>query len=130
MDGFEIRSIHELRHFVTDGGATIVGQQVRIRPAGKLTAAAMRSFLPERQFHNKLFEAMTQTQDTWSMQSLTVIDQTYHLDPMRLANAFGVTLMPPEVERRTNPNQISHGQSDECPVLEAGAEPAEPPGTA
>jgi hypothetical protein len=94
-NGFEVRSVHELQHLITQGDATILGQQIRIRPAGELTAAAMQSFLSNRVFHDKLFEAMMPHEDTWDLKSLTIIDQTYH-DPRRLATAFGLAAAQPD----------------------------------
>jgi hypothetical protein len=90
--GFEVRSAHELVHFIREGDGTILGQQIRIRPEGSLTAVALVEYLIGRGFHDRLFEAMIPDEQRWKCSACEIVEHTYKLDPEALSLAFGIVL--------------------------------------
>jgi hypothetical protein len=99
--GFDVRSIHELIHFINDGDAVVLGKQIRVRPMGSLTALSMWEFLTGSEFHRRLFNAMIPYQMTWTLNILKIVEHTYRLDPERLAAEFGVNL--PAIQSSADP---------------------------
>jgi hypothetical protein len=88
--GFEVRSVHELVHFISKGDAKIFGQKIRLREDGPLTAAGMRNYLSGKEFHRRFFSAMTPDLRAWTVSGLKVVEHSYHLEAEALSRAFGV----------------------------------------
>jgi hypothetical protein len=88
--GFEVRSVHELFHFIRSGDGTVLGQPIRLRPEGPLTANGMQEFLTNQGFYERVFGAMAPFQQGWTFHGLNVVEHTYRFDPESLAASFNV----------------------------------------
>jgi hypothetical protein len=91
-DGFEVRSIHELVHYLEEGDAVILGQTIRLRENGPIGASQLIKYLTEKAFHKRIFNSMVLDQRTWRVGSLEVVEVSYVLDAEALSRSFEVEL--------------------------------------
>jgi len=73
--GYEVRSVHELSHFIREGDGSILGHTIRLRETGPLTAAGLGAYLGGKDFHRRLFSAMVPDLSIWTLPGLEVSQQ-------------------------------------------------------